>query len=87
MPGMASGNLPGAHDCCKKGWTAATPECCLVSQAPEAPGRLGARPVVMGPPMQPAIYLTAVFPSTPRQVGDPSPEDDHSPPGPLVLRV
>jgi hypothetical protein len=86
MPGMASADQPGAHDCCKKGWTAATPECCLIKQAPDAPGRLGARTAVIESP-QPAFFLTPLPSSTSARVDEPSRDHDHSPPGPFVLRV
>jgi hypothetical protein len=86
MPGTGEAGPRDAHACCKKGWTAGTPECCMASAADEEPART-AVPVMLGAPAASWIGIV-VAPSGPRTAAALAPGDrSHSPPGPAPLRI
>lgn len=49
MPGTGEAGPRDAHACCKKGWTAAAPDCCMAGAADEEPVRAAVL-AALGPP-------------------------------------
>jgi hypothetical protein len=86
MPGMRGAGPRGEHDCCKKGWAAAQPGCCLDGQAREAPATASSRPDVKATSaaVAPAVSVT---PGVRLHLSQPHPDGYHSPPGRSVLRI
>jgi len=86
MPGTGEPGPRDAHACCKKGWTASTPECCMAGAADEDPARtvvavtLAAPPAVLGAVAHPprAGRSSAALDAIDRS---------HSPPGRAPLRI
>ena len=87
---MAAGapEADAAHDCCKSGWTAAPPECCLEAEPGEVPAARVAKAQALPPlgvsdieflPRQGHIRLSEGRAESRTRV--------HSPPAKLVLRV
>lgn len=86
MPGMQGAGPRGTHDCCKKGWVAAQPACCLESQAREAQATAGSRTALTASPAATGLSLPAKRCVLLQHV-QPYPEEYHSPPGRPVLRI
>ncbi|HUG52571.1 MAG TPA: hypothetical protein VMR21_03185 [Vicinamibacteria bacterium] len=86
MAGTAGAGPRGAHDCCKQGWQAAPPGCCMTGPAEEAPALVGG-PVSIIPTL--AASLGVVIPIVESASGGAvAPADrTHSPPLPSVLRI
>ena len=86
MPGTGEAGPRDAHACCKKGWTAGTPECCMAGAADEDPARTS------GPasPYAPAVIrIGMVLPRSDTYRGATLAPGTraHSPPGPAPLRI
>ena len=86
MPGTGEAGPRDAHACCKKGWTARPPECCMSSMADEDAGRV-VLAATLAPPR--LIAVSSAFPPPAVHVHPASAFGDrsHSPPGPHPLRV
>ena len=86
MPGTGEAGPRDAHACCRTGWTAAAPECCMTGAADEEPART-AVPIVLAAPA--AIRLGIVPPpAMPPLAESLAPGDrSHSPPGRPPLRI
>jgi hypothetical protein len=85
MPGSGEPVPRDAHACCKTGWTAGAPECCMAGAAGAEPARTAVPAALVAPASirldiaegSPRVVATALRP------GDRS----HSPPGPTPLRI
>ena len=87
MPAAGSGKA-GAHDCCKKGWQAARPGCCMDGQADGAAATVAARVVASAPAVATASPLGVTGPSARLVVQIVVNSDSvHSPPLRTILRV
>jgi hypothetical protein len=86
MPGTGEAGPRDAHACCKKGWTARPPECCMSSLADEEAGRVVAAPT-LGPPRVAAVSTAFLPPAVPTHAVSAAADRSHSPPGPHPLRV
>jgi len=87
MPGAGEAGTRGAHDCCKTGWTALPPECCMAGAADETPARVVGLATVL-----PVLFPTGTTLHPPLDVSRApeaiTPVDrTHSPPGRSVLRI
>ena len=87
MPGTGEDGPRGGHDCCKKGWTALPPECCMASGADETSARVVGLATVL-----PVLFPTGTTIDPRLDVSRASeaitPVDrTHSPPGRSVLRI
>lgn len=86
MPGTGEAGPRDAHACCKKGWTAAAPDCCMAGAADEEPVRAAVL-VTLGPP---AVIRAGLLdaPSGSRTTAGLVPgHRAHSPPGLVPLRI
>ena len=86
MPGTGEPGPRDAHACCKKGWVAGTPECCLTGAADEDPARTVAAVALAAPP---AVLIEGPQPPHPIHTftAFASNERSHSPPGRTPLRI
>jgi hypothetical protein len=86
MPGTGEVGPRDAHACCKKGWTAGAPECCMAGAADEEPARTSV-PAAIGPPA--AIRIGILVPPSESYRGTALAPGTraHSPPGPAPLRI
>ena len=86
MPEPARPAAPDAHGCCRPGFTAGAPECCMASASDEGPARAVALPGLAAPSS--AAIAFAPAPALPRRqrvrAAGPS---SHSPPPSAPLRV
>lgn len=86
MPGTGEPGPRDAHACCKKGWTAGAPGCCMAGAADEDPARTVVSVALAAPP----AVLDAVVhppPATPSSVALDASNRSHSPPGRPPLRI
>jgi hypothetical protein len=86
MPGTGEAGPRDAHACCKKGWTAAAPDCCMAGAADEEPVRIVAGAPLAG--LAPAVTAVAALPTAAGAARVLAQVDrSHSPPGPFPLRI
>jgi hypothetical protein len=87
MPAADSGKA-GTHDCCKKGWQAALPSCCVEVGTDEATAKVTARVVAPAPAVATVPPVGVKPPSAP-PVGQTVARTHsvHSPPPRTILRV
>lgn len=87
MPAADSGKA-GAHDCCRKGWQAALPSCCMDVGTDGAAAKVTAR-VVASAPAVAAVPPVGVTPPSASPVDHTIARTHslHSPPPRTILRV
>jgi hypothetical protein len=86
MPGTGEAGPRDAHACCKKGWTARPPECCMNSMADEDPGRTVVA-ITLAPPATAAAPGAPWAHPVPGRLGLDARARSHSPPGLAPLRI
>jgi len=86
MPGTGEAGPRDAHACCKQGWTARPPDCCMAGAADEDPARIVLSVALAGP--APAVFAVASLPKATGADAVFLPIDrSHSPPGRVPLRI
>ena len=87
MPGTGEPGPRDAHACCKKGWTAGAPECCMASAAGEEPARAVSGPVIAASPAAATAFVAPALRVTRDPVAFGASDRSHSPPGLRPLRI
>ena len=86
MPGSGVAGPRDAHACCKKGWQAGAPGCCMAGAADEDPARTVAAVALAAPPA--VLPAVAHAPRATRTlVAIAQSNRSHSPPGRAPLRI
>jgi hypothetical protein len=86
MPGTGDAGPRDAHACCKKGWTARPPECCMNSMADEDPGRTVVA-ITLALPASAAAPAAPWPQAVPGRLRFDARARSHSPPGRAPLRI
>jgi hypothetical protein len=87
MPGTGEAGPRDAHACCKKGWTAGAPECCMASAAGEEPARSVSGPVIAGSFGPGTVFPAPATRALRSPVAFGASDRSHSPPGLKPLRI
>jgi len=86
MPGASAGPF-AAHDCCKNGWSAAPPPCCMEGRAERATAIRIDPQAVPAVSVVPAAFLHCEASLRLNEPPSSAPRSFHSPPLTLALRV
>ena len=87
MSGTGEAGPQDAHACCKKGWTAGAPECCMASAAEEEPARFLKIAILATPAAVSRVVVAPALPALAAPAAFRSNDRSHSPPGLQPLRI